>query len=677
VSELILAADVGGTHARLAIIDCGSCGDTPRIERFESCYVAQFSSLEEVCESFLDKEPQIRPHSGVIAIAGVERENHIESLSLNWRINLSKVRETLRMPGLCFINDFVAAALGTQLITHDHIIPISVHNAETSESAEKPMLVLGPGTGFGAAALIPFNEQLIAVGSEAGQIAFAPGKIAEIELLETLQGSKEILTIGDILSGPGLSRIDWFLRARGNSAVVPRSATEIIQAAINARDPDAQNALQKFCELLGSAAGDLALVYNARGGVYLAGGILPRIKSQLLTSQFMERFVAKGSLRDFLKSIPVYLVNHPHLGVLGAARWFASRLHDIQPVSKETYLAAETAEAPEIVARQLERNRPALQQIGARLREQPPKIVVTCARGSSDHAATYVRYLIETYTGVLTSSVSPSVHSLYAQQSKHCPDLRDVVFLAISQSGASPDIIAALTAAKASGAWTLAFTNTLSSPLAAAADVVVPLHAGEENSVAASKSYLSSLSALLQWVACWTRRDELLRALVQLPEQLSTAWHLDWSAVLPVLKKATNMYVVGRGLGLGSAHEAALKLKETCGIHAEAYSAAELRHGPLALVKRKFPLLLLSQNDATRGTIEELARDLYTREAQLLLAGVAAPGGITLPVLENIHAASAPLTTIQSFYKMVNALALIRGMNPDCPPLISKVTETY
>ncbi len=166
------------------------------------------------------------------------------------------------------------------------------------------------------------------------------------------------------------------------------------------------------------------------------------------------------------------------------------------------------------------------------MREFAPRAVVTCARGSSDHAATYARYLIETRTGLLASSAAPSISSLYASK----PDLEGVLFVAISQSGASPDLLAAATTARNAGALVVALVNAEGSPLARAANHTIPLHAGLETSVAATKSYIASLAAIVHLVAQWTRDHELQGALEQAPEQLALAWQLDWGIAVEQLR---------------------------------------------------------------------------------------------------------------------------------------------
>jgi glutamine---fructose-6-phosphate transaminase (isomerizing) len=340
-------------------------------------------------------------------------------------------------------------------------------------------------------------------------------------------------------------------------------------------------------------------------------------------------------------------------------------------VNAATCLFREAAAAPAMVRTQLIANRDAADDLGKALRQYAPRAVVTCARGSSDHAATYARYLIETRTGLLASSAAPSVSSLYAAKA----DLRSVLFVAISQSGASPDLLAAARAAKTAGAFVVALVNAEDSPLARAANRTIPLRAGAETSVAATKSYIASLAAIVQLVSRWTQDGELDEALAGMPELLESAWRLDWGAAIEHLRTASSLFVVGRGLGLGIAQEAALKLKEACGLHAEAFSSAELRHGPVALVGRGFPVLAFAQRDETRPDVEALARELVEIGASVLLAGSQVPGAIALPAIR-AHPAIEPLLSIQSFYRFVDALAGSRGRDPDRPPHLRKVTET-
>lgn len=336
-----------------------------------------------------------------------------------------------------------------------------------------------------------------------------------------------------------------------------------------------------------------------------------------------------------------------------------------------TRLFMEAAEASQAVRRQFERTHADAVRLGAALRKLAPRAVVTCARGSSDHAATFAKYLVETRTGVLTASAAPSVSSLYGSRQ----DLRDCLFLAISQSGRSPDLVSATAAAKAAGALVVGLVNAEGSPLADACDFAFPLCAGPETGVAATKSYIASLAALVHIVAAWTSDDLLMDSLAIAPDQLARAWELDWSPAVAKLAAARSLFVIGRGVGLGVAQEAALKLKETAGLHAEAFSGAEVRHGPQALLHADFPALLFGQNDEAREGLEVLARDLALRGVDVIAAGVEAPGVTALPTLA-AHPAIQPLLVAQSFYRLANAVAIARGLDPDSPPHLRKVTET-
>jgi glucosamine--fructose-6-phosphate aminotransferase (isomerizing) len=205
---------------------------------------------------------------------------------------------------------------------------------------------------------------------------------------------------------------------------------------------------------------------------------------------------------------------------------------------------------------------------------------------------------------------------------------------------------------------------------------VLPLSAGPETSVAATKSYLASLSALLHLVAAWSDERDLATALAAAPDQMAEAWELDWTPALSLFERATNLFVIARGVGLAVAQEAALKCKETCGLHAESFSGAEVRHGPQALLGRDFPALVLAQDDETRPGLEALALELVERGVEVASAGARVPGGIALPTVTS-HPAVAPLLLAQSFYRLANAAALARGMDPDRPPHLQKVTRTH
>jgi glucosamine--fructose-6-phosphate aminotransferase (isomerizing) len=347
-------------------------------------------------------------------------------------------------------------------------------------------------------------------------------------------------------------------------------------------------------------------------------------------------------------------------------------MHATLKQPEQTLMYTEASEAAATLERQLARNDTAVRELAARLRAHPPRFVVTCARGSSDHAATFAKYVIETQLGFVTASAALSVSSVYGAQ-QH---LDGALYLVISQSGRSTDLVRCAEMARSAGAHVVALVNVEDSPLAAAADSVIPLQAGAERSVPATKSYLAALAAILHLSARWKEDAGLLRALAATPDALRTAFAQDWSPLVAGLSTAGGLFVLGRGFTLGVAQEAALKFKETCGLHAEAVSTAEVRHGPMALVGARFPVLLFSQDDATEENSLKTAAEFRARGARVWTA---APGDVhadALPLVAAPHPLCAPLLSAQSFYRAVNALALARGHDPDVPLHLNKVTET-
>lgn len=339
----------------------------------------------------------------------------------------------------------------------------------------------------------------------------------------------------------------------------------------------------------------------------------------------------------------------------------------------QTQMHAEAAEGPDVAQRQLEDLAEAMERLGRAVRALDPPFVITCGRGSSDHAATFAKYLIETRVRTPVASFAPSTSSIYHTAWRK---LEGSLFLVLSQSGRSPDLVASAKAAREAGALVVAIVNEADSPLADVSELTIPMLAGPERSVAATKSFIASLLVLVRLVAEWTKDEALKKVLAHAPASLRQAWSRDWSPAVGALCDADHLYVIGRGLGLGIAQEAALKLKETCGLHAEAYSAAEVRHGPMALVGKDFPALMLVPNDEAANVFGPLARDLVEQGAGVFVAGGAVPGAMSLPVVEDADPALAPILAIQSFYRMAAQLSVARGFDPDRPPHLRKVTET-
>lgn len=333
-------------------------------------------------------------------------------------------------------------------------------------------------------------------------------------------------------------------------------------------------------------------------------------------------------------------------------------------------MRSETLEAPDAVARCLAQ-RERFAEIGERLRALDPPFVVVGARGSSGHAGTYLRVLVERALGLVTADSMPSVASVYHRELR----MRGALFIAISQSGRSPDLLAATTAASNAGALTLAMVNDTNSPLAGECDLVLDLAAGEEKSVAATKSVLATLAAALALVDAWSvgRKSEAYSAL---PQRLREATALDWSPLEDVLANVSSIFTVGRGPALGIANEAALKLAETCGIAGLAFSAAELVHGPMALAGPAFPVLAFLQDDASRPYSEQMLTTLAARGTPVLTAGGSVRGATPLPVVAPLQADADLLPSLLCFYLAAEAAARRRGLDPDRPPSLQKVTRT-
>jgi glucosamine--fructose-6-phosphate aminotransferase (isomerizing) len=335
-------------------------------------------------------------------------------------------------------------------------------------------------------------------------------------------------------------------------------------------------------------------------------------------------------------------------------------------------MRTEALEAADVMYKQVQENKSLLQNIAKELNAIDPYSIVSIARGSSDHAAQYLNYLTMAKLGKLPTSLSMSILTLYKTEL----DVRRSVGIAISQSGQSPDVVNPLKYFTEHSLGSLALVNDTSSPLASAAKWTVPLHAGAEKSVAATKSFIASLSASAHLVASWKNDTALLEGLDRLPDDLKKAQTCDWTSAIDTLKNAKRIMVVGRGFGLPLALEASLKFKETCSIQAEAFSAAEIKHGPQALIENGYPLIVFANRGPALHSMLELAQDMRARGAKVILA---APSFVKEKDLL-IHSAHSEeldiLSAAQSFYLMIEELSKSLGLNPDEPRHLSKVTKT-
>jgi glucosamine--fructose-6-phosphate aminotransferase (isomerizing) len=337
-------------------------------------------------------------------------------------------------------------------------------------------------------------------------------------------------------------------------------------------------------------------------------------------------------------------------------------------------MAAEIKEAGAVVRRQLAANAASTAELAADLRARKPPFVATVARGSSDHAALYVKHLVELRLALACASLPPSTASLY-----HAPlKLEGAVAIAISQSGRSPDIVAMQRTAKDQGALTIAFVNDEASPLARGADAPLGLHAGLERSVAATKSMIAALVAGASLVAHWSEDNELQAALNELPSVLdSSCGAPPATEATETLAQASSLFVVGRGATHAVAAEAALKLKETSAIHAEAFSSAEVLHGPAGVIGPGFPVLAFAPADAARpGFFDTLDRLAAFGAAPLIVDIEPHPRWPTMVALDGGHPLLTPIVALHAFYRVAEATARRRGRDPDQPPHLKKVTKT-
>jgi len=336
-----------------------------------------------------------------------------------------------------------------------------------------------------------------------------------------------------------------------------------------------------------------------------------------------------------------------------------------------THMRREIEEIPAAVATLLDGQHDAFAALGAALRDRDPAVLVTIGRGSSDHAATYFKYAAERLARRPVASVGPSIASIYGIDLM----LAGAAAIAISQSGKSPDLVAMMESAHRGGALGVAITNDPTSPLAAVSDHVIDIGAGVERSVAATKTFVASIVAGLAVLAHWKGDTELLRALTSLRKGLTDASNLDWSPLSDAFDRPS-AYVLGRGPGVAIAAEAALKFKETSGLHAESYSTAEVLHGPSAIVRNGFPVLVFAADDPSLPSVRETAKKLADQGGSVFIAGTESPGCTGLPTVSTGHPLTDPLAQIVSFYGFVEAFSRARGHDPDRPPHLNKVTAT-
>lgn len=321
-----LAADVGGTHARIGLVSPHPDGRRPvTVLEYRRYACAEWPSLTAVLKDFV---AQLSAGTHVdhcaVASAGYVLGDAIVNDNLPWPVSIRDIRESLGISSLAVINDFEAVAYATQFMTQADTVPVIESSAP---QVAGPVLVMGPGTGMGSAVLLPGKPHATVLATEAGQVSLAPGNDLEIDILRWLARDRAYVSYEHALSGPGLLNLyNAICSLRGVTPSLQLPA-DVTRSAVERSDAAAIEALNVFCGLLGSFVGDLVLLYGARGGVYLAGGILPQIRDLLLSSTFAERYFNKGVMRPFLQQVPVRLMEHGQLGVIGAAGLYLDGQH--------------------------------------------------------------------------------------------------------------------------------------------------------------------------------------------------------------------------------------------------------------------------------------------------------------------------------------------------------------
>jgi len=338
----------------------------------------------------------------------------------------------------------------------------------------------------------------------------------------------------------------------------------------------------------------------------------------------------------------------------------------------ETQMRREIDEIASAVQKLLDNSGPAIGRIASDIRDVDPRFLVTVARGSSDHACTFLKYAFELELGLPVASLGPSVASVYNRSLK----LDGGLCLAISQSGMSPDIVALMRSINTGGSMSIAVTNNPKSPLAEAASETIDIWAGPEHSVAATKTFVTSVVAGLLLLAEWKQDDALRDALRRLPEKLALASKLNWESLRQAIGSRKSLFTLGRGPSWAMSSEAALKFKETCQVHAESYSAAEVLHGPVSIVEEGFPILCFASADEAESHLAQVADDLSEKGASVFLTSNSASRATSLPHIRTAHSLTDAVSLIVSFYSMVERFSADLGKEPDAPRHLRKVTET-
>lgn len=352
-------------------------------------------------------------------------------------------------------------------------------------------------------------------------------------------------------------------------------------------------------------------------------------------------------------------------------------------MSVRTYrhqMLREIHEQPSAIRETLHREGDHIARIAAILRERRPRFVILAARGTSDNAGTYLRYIMGTVNGMVVAPAAPSLLTVYGSHMK----IEDAVVIGISQSGRATDVIEVLHASRQLGATTIALTNTADSPIVQASEFALLTHAREEKAVAATKTYTTALAVLHQLAAYWAQRTDLIRSIEQVPAAIEQVFADLEATIASRTERYTFMEyctVLARGINYATAKEIGLKLQECCLINPEPWSAADYMHGPIAALQPGAPVILLAPKDPSLGSMLEVGQAVKERKGELIVLSdteqALSLARVPLKLPDMAGAYWSPIVIAAAGQLFAYYLAVHRDLNPDKPRGLRKVTLTY
>ena len=314
--ETRLVGDIGGTNARFGLVSPDGA-----VLHSGIFAAADFADIAAALRSYLEQRGELpMPRTGALAIAAAITGDHIRMTNHPWSFSVAALRDELGLERLIAINDFTAVALSLPRLSPADRLPVG----GGEPVAGTPIAVLGPGSGLGASGLVPTSSGWRALTGEGGHQTMAPASERENGVLQVMRRHFDHVSAERVLSGPGLVNLYNSLAALDGVPAAQYTAAQITDPETASRDTLCQEATAMFCAMLGTVAGNLALTLGAQGGVYIAGGIVPRLGARFVESAFRERFEAKGRMRTYLAAIPCYVVTHPLPAFLGCAAALAA-----------------------------------------------------------------------------------------------------------------------------------------------------------------------------------------------------------------------------------------------------------------------------------------------------------------------------------------------------------------